>query len=222
MCISFCVLFLQGTFLTFRSDPFVEIAFVSPIGSFDGGDRVEYDLTLRNVASDSSTMAHAISVIVSFNALDMSRVFINCNQGSSTFNATRQESVLSIASLDKSQTIFCNYTSFIQDHVSPEELITQRVTVQYYNRPLSGSPPNFASYVENREANVTIASINTTIIASENADQLLAGDPVNFTLYLQLPECVTTLAVFVDLPNVSSDVIALSRRRRDLGFHKDG
>ena len=80
---------------------------------------------------------------------------------------------------------------------------------------VGNDPQNFASYKEIRLANITTKSINTTILAGQNAQELQAGDPVNFTLRLQLPECETNLSVVLDLPIVPGNVIDLSRRRRD-------
>lgn len=203
----------QGIFLTFRPDPFVTVTFNAPTGSFDSGDRVEYDLTLKNIAS--TTTAHSLSIVVTFEALDTSRLNVTCSRGSPTFNATRKESKLSFSSVAPSQNIRCNYASYLEDRLSPKQLISQVVAVEYYSTAVGNDPQNFASYKEKRHANLTTKSINTTILASQNAQTLQAGDPVNFTLHLQLPECKTNLSVVIDLPTVPGNVIDLSRRRRD-------
>ena len=87
---------------------------------------------------------------------------------------------------------------------------------------VGNKPENFASYKEKQLANLTTKSINTTILASQNAEKLQAGDPVNFTLRLQLPECKTNLSVVVDLPAVPANVIDLSRNKRDVTKIRDG
>ena len=188
------------------------VTFNAPNGSFDSGDKVEYDLTLKNVAP--TTTAHSLSIVVTFEALDIGRLNITCSRGSPSFNVTRKESKLSISSLAPSQNIHCNYASYLEDHLGPKQLISQTVAVEYYSTAVGNNPQNFASYKEKRRANFTTKSINTTILASQNAQQLQAGDPVNFTLLLQLPECKTNLSVVIDLPTVPGNVIELSRRRR--------
>lgn len=184
------------------------------MGSFDAGDRVQYDLTLKN--NDQSTTAHELSMLVTFQGIDTNRVYISCSSGSPTFNATRRESKLFISSIAPSQTVYCNYTSFLQDRISPKRLISQMATIEYYSMPVSNSPQNFASYKEKRHANLTTKPINTTILASQNAEMLQAGDPVNFTLHLEFPECVTKLNVGFNLPAVPRSVIDLFRKRRDV------
>lgn len=200
--------------MTFRPDPFVTVLFNAPTGSFDGGDRVEYDLTLENI--DSTTTAHSLSIVVAFDALDTSRLNITCSRGSPTFNATTKESKLSISSLAPSQDIHCSYASILLGRLSPKQLISQMAAIEYYSVDVGNKPQNFASYKEKKYANLTTKSINTTILASQNAEKLQAGDPVNFTLHLQLPECKTNLSVVIDLPTVPANVIDLSRKRRDV------
>ena len=200
--------------MTFRPEPFVTVNFDPPTGSFDGGDRVEYDLTLENI--DPTTTAHSLSVVVTFEALDTSRLNVTCSRGTPTFNVTTQESILSVSSLAPSQSIQCSYASILLGRLSPKQLISQMVAVEYYSSAVGNLPDNFASYKEEKLANLTTKSINTTILASQNAEKLQAGDPVNFTLHLQLPECKTNLSVVVALPAVPTNVIDLSRNRRDL------
>lgn len=200
--------------MTFRPDPFVTVSFNPPIGSFDGGDRVVYDLTLENI--HSTTTAHSLSIVVAFEALDTTRLNTTCSRGTPTFNATTQESILSISTLAPSQNIQCSYTSILQGRLSPRQLISQMVAVEYYSVDVGSKPDNFASYKEKRLANLTTKAINFTILASQNAEKLQAGDPVNFTLHLQLPECKTNLSVVIDLPAVPLSVIDLSRKRRDV------
>lgn len=206
--------------MTFRPDPFVTVSFTPPIGSFDGGDRVEYDLTLENI--DPTTTAHSLSIVVTFEALDTSRLSVTCSRGTPTFNVTTQESILSISSLAPSQNIQCSYVSVLLGRLSPKQLISQMVTVEYYSSDVGNRPDNFASYKEKKLANLTTKSINSTILASQNAEKLQAGDPVNFTLHLQLPECETNLSVVVDLPAVPANVIDLSRKRRDVTRMRSG
>jgi len=206
--------------LTFRPDPFVTVSFIPPTGSFDGGDRVEYDLTLENI--DPTTTAHSLSIVVTFEALDTSRLSVTCSRGTPTFNVTTQESILSISSLAPSQNIQCSYVSVLLGRLSPKQLISQMVTVEYYSSDVGNRPDNFASYKEKKLANLTTKSINSTILASQNAEKLQAGDPVNFTLHLQLPECETNLSVVVDLPAVPANVIDLSRKRRDVTRMRSG
>lgn len=206
--------------MTFRPDPFVTVSFTPPTGSFDGGDRVEYDLTLENI--DPTTTAHSLSIVVTFEALDTSRLSVTCSRGTPTFNVTTQESILSISSLAPSQNIQCGYVSALLGRLSPKQLISQMVTVEYYSSDVGNRPDNFASYKEKKLANLTTKSINSTILASQNAEKLQAGDPVNFTLHLQLPECETNLSVVVDLPAVPANVIDLSRKRRDVTRMRSG
>lgn len=206
--------------MTFRPDPFVTVSFIPPTGSFDGGDRVEYDLTLENI--DPTTTAHSLSIVVTFEALDTSRLSVTCSRGTPTFNVTTQESILSISSLAPSQNIQCSYVSVLLGRLSPKQLISQMVTVEYYSSDVGNRPDNFASYKEKKLANLTTKSINSTILASQNAEKLQAGDPVNFTLHLQLPECETNLSVVVDLPAVPANVIDLSRKRRDVTRMRSG
>lgn len=206
--------------MTFRPDPFVTVSFTLPTGSFDGGDRVEYDLTLENI--DPTTTAHSLSIVVTFEALDTSRLSVTCSRGTPTFNVTTQESILSISSLAPSQNIQCSYVSVLLGRLSPKQLISQMVTVEYYSSDVGNRPDNFASYKEKKLANLTTKSINSTILASQNAEKLQAGDPVNFTLHLQLPECETNLSVVVDLPAVPANVIDLSRKRRDVTRMRSG
>lgn len=206
--------------MTFRPDPFVTVSFTPPTGSFDGGDRVEYDLTLENI--DPTTTAHSLSIVVTFEALDTSRLSVTCSRGTPTFNVTTQESILSISSLAPSQNIQCSYVSVLLGRLSPKQLISQMVTVEYYSSDVGNRPDNFASYKEKKLANLTTKSINSTILASQNAEKLQAGDPVNFTLHLQLPECETNLSVVVDLPAVPANVIDLSRKRRDVTRMRSG
>lgn len=206
--------------MTFRPDPFVTVSFIPPTGSFDGGDRVEYDLTLEN--SDPTTTAHSLSIVVTFEALDTSRLNVTSSRGTPTFNVTTQESILSISSLAPSQNIQCSYASVLLSRLSPKQLISQMVTVEYYSSDVGNRPDNFASYKEKTLANLTTKSINTTISASQNAEKLQAGDPVNFTLRLQLPECETNLSIVVDLPTVPANVIDLSRKRRDVTRMRSG
>lgn len=205
--------FTQGTFLTFRPEPFVAVTFQPPIGSFDAGDRVQYNLTLRN--NDKTTTAHDLSIVVTFEALDTNRIYITCSRGSPTFNDISRESTLFISSIAPSQSVDCNYTSFLQSRISPERLISQTVAIEYYSVPPSNAPQQLASYKERQHANFTTEPINTTIVPSQNAEELQAGDPVNFTLHLQIPECVTNLTAIFDLPSVPLSVIDLSRRKRD-------
>ena len=200
--------------MTFRPDPFVTVSFNPPTGSFDGGDRVVYDLTLENI--HSTTTAHSLSIVVAFEELDTSRPNTTCSRGTPIFNVTTQESILSISTLAPSQDIQCSYASILQGRLSPRQLISQLVTVEYYSLGVGNKPDNFASYIEKRLANLTTKAINTTILASQNAEKLQAGDPVNFTLHLQLPECETNLSVVIDLPAVPASVIDLSRKRRDV------
>lgn len=206
--------------MTFRPDPFVTVSFTPPTGSFDGGDRVEYDLTLENI--DPTTTAHSLPIVVTFEALDTSRLSVTCSRGTPTFNVTTQESILSISSLAPSQNIQCSYVSVLLGRLSPKQLISQMVTVEYYSSDVGNRPDNFASYKEKKLANLTTKSINSTILASQNAEKLQAGDPVNFTLHLQLPECETNLSVVVDLPAVPANVIDLSRKRRDVTRMRSG
>ena len=189
------------------------VTFQPPVGSFDAGDRVQYNLTLRN--NDTTTTAHHLSVVVTFEALDTNRVFISCSAGSLAFNHISGESTLSISSIAPSHSVDCNYTSFLQNRISPERLISQTVDIEYYSLPLSNAPPQLASYKERQHANFTTKPINTTIATSQNAEELQAGDPVNFTLHLQIPECVTNLTAVFNLPSVPLSVIDLSRRKRD-------
>ena len=206
--------------MTFRPDPFVTVSFNPPTGSFDGGDRVVYDLTLENI--DSTTTAHSLSIVVTFEALDTSRLNVVCSRGTLAFNATTQESILSVQSLAPSQNVQCSYASILLGLLSPRQLISQMVAVEYYSVDVGNKPENFASYKEKKLANLTTKSINTTILASQNAEKLQAGDPVNFTLRLQLPECKTNLSVVVDLPTVPASVIDLSRNRRDVAKVRGG
>lgn len=206
--------------MTFRPDPFVTVSFNPPTGSFDGGDRVEYDLTLENI--DPTTTAHSLSIVVTFEALDTSRLNVSCSRGTPTFNATTQEAILSISSLGPSQNIQCSYASILQGRLSPKQLITQMAAIEYYSVNVGNQPGNFASYKEKKLASLTTKSINTTISASQNAEKLQAGDPVNFTLQLQLPECKTNLSVVIDLPAVPESVIDLSRKRRDVSRIRSG
>ena len=214
--------FTQGTFLTFRPDPFVAITFQPPVGSFDAGDRVQYNLTLTNI--DMTTTAHGLSVVVTFETLDTNRYYTTCSIGSPTFNATSGESKLFISSIAPSQIVYCNYTSFLQNRISPKLLISQSVAIEYYSLPLNSAPQQLASYKEKRHANFTTKPINTTIMTSQNAEQLQAGDPVNFTLHVQIPECVTNFTAVFNLPSVPLSVIDLFRRKRDaslLGFDRE-
>lgn len=206
--------------MTFRPDPFVTVSFTPPTGSFDGGDRVEYDLTLENIYP--TTTAHSLSIVVTFEALDTRRLSVTCSRGTPTFNVTTQESILSISSLAPSQNIQCSYVSVLLGRLSPKQLISQLVTVEYYSSDVGNRPDNFASYKEKKLANLTSKSINSTILASQNAEKLQAGDPVNFTLRLQLPECETNLSIVVDLPTVPANVIDLSRKRRDVTRMRSG
>ena len=175
---------------------------------------MEYDLTLEN--TDSTTTAHSLSIVVTFEALDTSRFNVTCSRGTPTFNITTQEAILSISSLGPSEDIHCGYASILQGRLSPEQLITQMAAIEYYSLDVGNRPENFASYKENKLASLTTKSINTTISASQNAEKLQAGDPVNFTLQLQLPECETNLSVVFNLPAVPVNVIDLSRKRRDV------
>ena len=185
----------QGTFLTYRPSPFVSVTFEPIAGSFDAGDKVLYALTVKNVAQ--STTAHDVSILAAFEALDANRVSVTCSTGSPTFNAISRESTLVISSIAPSQTVSCNYESYLQDRLSPKRLISQTVVVEYYSLPSGSRPAMSASYKEKRHVNLTTKPINTTIVASQNAEELQAGDPVNFTLHLQLPECVTNLSVAI-------------------------
>ena len=209
------LLIRQATFLTFRRPtPFMSAAFEPVPGSFDAGDRVQYDLTVKNIAQ--STTAHDVSILASFEALDVNRVAITCSTGSPTFNVTSKESKLVISSIAPSQTVSCNYESYLEDRLSPKQLISQIVAVEYYSLAAGSRPAMFVTYKQKRHAYLTIKPINTTIMASKNAEELQAGDPVNFTLRLQLPDCVTNLTVGIYLPTVPRSVIDLSRRRRDV------
>lgn len=210
---TFILLTHQGTFLTIRPPPFLSVTFEVLAGSFDAGDRVEYNLTLSNIAQ--STTAHDLSVLATFEAIDGNRVYRTCSSDSVSFNNRTLESQLFISNMDPSNTISCNYVSFIKDHISPKKLVSQIVAVEYYSLSAVNRPLTAASYKEKRFANVTTKPINTTAVTSQNAEQLQAGDPVNFTFYLQLPECVTNLSVDFQLPTVPRNVIELFRRRRD-------
>ncbi|CAH3166800.1 unnamed protein product, partial [Porites evermanni] len=203
----------QGTFLTIRPPPFLSVTFEVLAGSFDAGDRVEYNLTLSNIAQ--STTAYDLSVLATFEAIDGNRVYRTCSSDSVSFNNGTLESQLFISNMGPSNTISCNYVSFIIDHISPNKLVSQTVAVEYYSLSAVNRPLTAASYKERRFANVTTKPINTTAVTSQNAEQLQAGDPVNFTFYLHLPECVTTLSVDFQLPTVPRNVIELFRRRRD-------
>lgn len=191
----------------------MSVTFNAPVGSFDSGDRVEYNLTLRNTAA--ITTAHSLTIVVTFQAIDTNRINVTCSRGTPSLNATNKESKLSISTVTPSQNIHCNYATYLLDRLSPKQLISQMVAVEYYSVDVGNKPQNFASYKEKRYANLTTKSINTTFLASQNAQTLQAGDPVNFTLHLQLPECKTNLSVVIDLPTVPASVIDLSRRRRD-------
>ena len=96
------------------------------------------------------------------------------------------------------------------------------VAIEYYSLDVGNIPENFASYKEKKLASLTTKSIDTTISASQDAEELEAGDPVNFTLRLELPECETNLSVVIDLPAVPEDVIDLSRKRRDVSRIRSG
>ena len=206
--------------MTFRPDPYVTVSFNPPNGSFDGGDRVEYDLTLENI--DPTTTAYSLSIVVTFEALDTSRLNATCSRGTPTFNVTTQEAILTISSLAPSQNIHCSYASILQGRLSPKQLISQMVAIEYYSLDVGNIPENFASYKEKKLASLTTKSIDTTILASQDAEELEAGDPVNFTLRLELPECETNLSVVIDLPAVPENVIDLSRKRRDVSRIRSG
>lgn len=208
-------LILQASFLTFRPLPYVTVSFQAPANdSFDAGDRVEYELILNNI--DSTISAYSLSVIVSFETVDTNSLNTSCSGGTPKFNATTKQSRLFITPLAPSQSIHCKYESRLQARISPKQLISQMVTVEYYNKDVGNNPQNAASYNEKRHANITTKSIDTSILSSKNADKLEAGDPVNFTVQLQLPECETNLSVVVDLPTVPESVIDLARKRRSL------
>ena len=210
---TFNLLTHQGTFLTIRPPPFLSVTFEVLAGSFDAGDRVEYNLTLSNIAQ--STTAYDLSVLATFEAIDGNRVYRTCSSDSVSFNNGTLESQLFISNMGPSNTISCNFVSFIKDHISPKKLVSQTVAVEYYSLSAVNRPLTAASYKERRFANVTTKPINTTAVTSQNAEKLQAGDPVNFTFYLQLPECVTNLSVDFQLPTVPRNVIELFRRRRD-------
>ena len=208
-------LILQASFLTFRPLPYVTVSFQAPANdSFDAGDRVEYELILNNI--DSTISAYSLSVIVSFETVDTNSLNTSCSGGTPKFNATTKQSRLFITPLAPSQSIRCKYESRLQARISPKQLISQMVTVEYYNKDVGNNPQNAASYNEKRHANITTKPIDTSILSSKNADKLEAGDPVNFTVQLQLPECETNLSVVVDLPTVPESVIDLARKRRSL------
>lgn len=208
-------LILQASFLTFRPLPYVTVSFQAPANdSFDAGDRVEYELILNNI--DSTISAYSLSVIVSFETVDTNSLNTSCSGGTPKFNATTKQSRLFITPLAPSQSIRCKYESRLQARISPKQLISQMVTVEYYNKNVGNNPQNAASYNEKRRANITTKPIDTSILSSKNADKLEAGDPVNFTVQLQLPECETNLSVVVDLPTVPESVIDLARKRRSL------
>lgn len=157
--------------------------------------------------------------MVSFDTLDTNSLNTTCSRGSPTFNATSKQSRLSVTPLAPSQSIHCKYEAYLPARISPKQLISQIVAIEYYSTDVGNSPQNYASYKEKSHANITTKSINATILSSQNADKLQAGDPVNFTLRLQLPECETNLSVVVDLPTVPSSVIDLARKKRDVtGF----
>ena len=181
---------------------------------------MEYDLTLENI--DATTTAHSLSIVVTFEALDTSRLNVTCSRGTPTFNATTQETILSNSSLAPSQNIRCNYASILQGRLSPKQLISQIAAIEYYSLDVGNQPENFASYKEKKIASLTTKPINTTISASQDAEELQAGDPVNFALHLQLPECKTNLSVAISLPAVPENVIDLSRKKRDVSRISSG
>ena len=210
----FCLI-LQATFSTFRPLPYVTVSFHAPAnGSFDAGDKVDYELILNNI--DSTITAYSLSVVVTFETVDTNNFNTSCSRGSPSFNATTKQSRVFVTPLAPSESIRCKYESRLQARISPKQLISQMVTVKYYNTDVGNNPQNAASYNEEKHANITTKPIDTSILSSQNADKLQAGDPVNFTLRLQLPECETNLSVVVDLPTVPESVIDLARKRRSL------
>lgn len=209
----------QGTFLTQRPSPFVSVTFQPPTGSFDAGDVVQYILTLKNTFTNST--AYDLLVVITFEDLNTSRSYRNCSSGILTYNASSEESKLFVAKLDPLQTVSCNFTSFLQNHIGPKQSISQRATIEYYSLSFA-SYPHRSSYKELRYAIITSKAIDTMVETSTNAESLQAGDEVNFTFYLQIPEGVTSLNVSFHLPNVSRSVIDLDRKRRDLAeFESD-
>ena len=197
----------------------MSVTFQPPTGSFDAGDVVQYILTLKNTFTNST--AYDLLVVITFEDLNTSRSYRNCSSGILTYNASSEESKLFVAKLDPLQTVSCNFTSFLQNHIGPKQSISQRATIEYYSLSFA-SYPHRSSYKELRYAIITSKAIDTMVETSTNAESLQAGDEVNFTFYLQIPEGVTSLNVSFHLPNVSRSVIDLDRKRRDLAeFESD-
>ena len=215
-CFIFRLHFMQGTFLTQRPSPFVSVMFQPLAGTFDAGDMVKYDLTIKNTFTNST--AYNLSAVITFEALNSSRGYRNWCTGIPTYNVSSQESklLLTMAKLDPLEEVSCNFTSFLVNRIAPKQRISQTVSLEYYSLSHT-SYPQRSSYKELRNASITTKAIDTTVKTSGNAESLQAGDAVNFTFLLQIPECVTNLNVSFTVPTVPRNVIDLERKKkRDL------
>lgn len=211
------VFILQAKVLTIRDPPYLDILFIAPMKTFDAGDQVDFNLTVINTAGGSSpTSAVDINIKVTLKLLDWYSIRVNCDSGAVLLNSTSQILRVFRNTLAAGDKIFCNITSFLVNHVSPSQRISQEAVVEYYGLPSGKRPVNYASYLEIVHAEVFVTPVNVTFSTSDNAMNLTAGQAFDFKMAMKFPECVTFLQVFVTLP---AFLPAPSRRKREWKDH---
>ena len=211
---TFC--FWQARLLTFRPPPYVHVAFKAQSGYFDAGDRVENNLTVANTAVGSSPpSALDLTIRIALKGMDWnaSRVFVQCDKGSVSYTADAEVVQVSVNTLAAGEEMFCNITSFIINHVSPKQPLSQSAVVEYYRLPFAQRPADYASYTEIVHADIFVAPVNATVFVDSNAMNLTAGQEVDFRLRMGIPECVTPLQVVISMPTF---LHAPRRKKRDL------
>ena len=217
------LLFFQGTFLTFRPEPYVKLTSSSPSGFYDAGDKVQFSFTVTNFATgEAPPKAFDVTLSISTDILDMNKTTnINCDKGNSSLDAASGTVLIKVPAIGPTEKAACTISSFVKARIAPSYVAKQSAKLEYFNSVTAGRPSNYASYVEYASAEIRIAPVDATILASQNAQQLMAGDQVNFTVSLKIPECETRFRVVMNLPVVQQDVIDRRRKRGALGLDGD-
>lgn len=207
---------LQAKVLTFRDPPYADVLFKAPFGSFDAGDRVAYNLTVKNTAGGiSPPSAIDLNIDITLRVLDWnsSRLTVHCDTGVVTLNTSLQSVRVAVGTLAAEDKVFCDITSFLVNLVSPNQRISQEAVVEYYGLPSAKRPANYASYMETVRADIFVSPVNAMISTDDNAMNLTSGQQFDYRILLGFPECVTSLQVIVTMPTF---LHVPRRRKREL------
>ena len=210
-------LLLQVSFLTFRPPTYIHVHYTSQPSVVDAGDDVEFNATIVNTGAGSDThTAYDFNMRLEFKSLIMASVTLHCSKGSIHMNTpSAAMATVNIGDLAYGKEVYCNITGRVVASVPPEEDVSPVIGYTYFSTPGS-RPAGSVSYNITVLAKTLVASINTNVTASQNAQTLLAGEDLSFTVRLRIPECVTQLAVMVTMPALSLAGTRFERKRRSV------